>query len=132
MRPEKSKIVEETMLREFRDFVLENRRAPMVREYNDKSLFQYGYGTYRNRFRYLEELARLTGTEELAIKPKKTYPRRQNPDIKTYKIRDMLEKNKDTGYSDLEKMFGTVTRSIRVTYYKVHKEMFGTSGSLKH
>ena len=49
----------------------------------------------------------------------------------TEKIRRLLDKNPKAGYAELKKMFGTVTRSIIVTYYYVYKEMFNRSGHLK-
>ena len=54
-----------------------------------------------------------------------------NPNLVSGKIRQMLHKNPDAGYEELKAQFGTITRSIRVTYYRIHKEMFQNPGSLK-
>ena len=47
------------------------------------------------------------------------------------KIRQLLRKNPKAGYDELFRMFGYVSRSIRITYYKIYKEMFNKPGSLR-
>lgn len=47
------------------------------------------------------------------------------------KIRKILIENKNAGLNDLKKVFGKITRSIIVTFYKESKEMYGDSNSLK-
>ena len=53
-----------------------------------------------------------------------------NLNLKTGKIRALLYKNPNAGLKDLQNLFGNVTRSIRVTYYKTYKEIYGKPGSL--
>ena len=54
-----------------------------------------------------------------------------NLNLATDRIRHLLQKHSEAGYEDVEKLFGKMTRSVRVTFYRIHKEMFGDSGSLK-
>ena len=49
----------------------------------------------------------------------------------TGKIRALLQRKPDAGYDDMFELFGPLNRSLRVTFYKTHKEMFGEPGSLK-
>ena len=59
------------------------------------------------------------------------YGTKYKRNLMTEKIRRLLNKNPDAGYDELKKMFGTVTRSIVVTYYAVYKDMFNKSGHLR-
>ena len=59
------------------------------------------------------------------------YGTKYSRNLMTEKIRRLLDKNSEAGYAELKKMFGTVTRSIIVTYYSVYKDMFNRSGHLK-
>jgi hypothetical protein len=55
-----------------------------------------------------------------------------NKNLITGKIRNLLRKNPHAGYDEIWNLFHYVDRSIRVTYYRIYKEMFGSSGSLQH
>lgn len=55
-----------------------------------------------------------------------------NKNLKTGKIRLLLKKNPNAGYNELKEILGKIDRSARNIYYQLHKEMFGTSGSLKN
>ena len=55
-----------------------------------------------------------------------------NQNLITGKIRRLLKKNPDAGYEELKKLFNREPdHSLRVTFYKIHKEMFGDCGSLR-
>lgn len=56
--------------------------------------------------------------------------KKYNRNLMTGKIRQLLDKNPDAGYTELEEMFGKVTRSIIVTFYDVYKDMYNRSGHL--
>jgi len=47
------------------------------------------------------------------------------------KIRRLLDKDPNAGYSELYRVFGYMNRSIRVTYYRIYQRMFNKSGSLR-
>lgn len=62
---------------------------------------------------------------------KKRTQTKYNVNLMSGKIRRILQENPDAGYDAMEREFGPLDRSIRVTFYRIHKEMFGTPGSLK-
>ena len=137
MTPQKHKAIEDKMLKEFYDFVVKNKRPPSIKEFDDKYLFTYGYGSYRRRFCNLETIIQKTGTEKYILQPPvnmKRLPTSYSKNLHTWKIRFLLYKNPNAGIKELTEMFGTgnVTRSIRVTYYKLYKEIYGKKGSLRY
>ena len=58
------------------------------------------------------------------------YGTKYERNLMTGKIRRLLDKNPNAGYTELKKIFGKVTRSIIVTFYKVYQDMFNRSGHL--
>ena len=126
----KREILKEVMRKEFKEFVIKNKRAPKMCEFKD---FSFSYATYTMYFGGIhklmdaEKLEPYCDTENATPAP----PCKHHIPVKTERIRKMLKKKPKLSSEDLEKEFGEITRSIRVTFYRVHKEMFGTNGSLR-
>lgn len=133
MIPVKHEVVKEKMLKEFHDFVVKNQRIPSTKEINDKTLFTYGYGSYIRRFDTIENMIKLTDTSKLITKPgnMKRLPTKYSLNLKTWKIRKLVYNNPNAGCKELKEMFPDLTRSIRVIYYRVYKEIYGKNGSLR-
>lgn len=129
-KEKKKEILKEIMRKEFKEFVIKNARAPKMCEFKD---FSFSYATY---VMYFGGIHKIMKTEKLipycdTDKATPAPPSKHYVPVKTERIRKMLKKKPKLSSEDLEKEFGEITRSIRVTFYRVHKEMFGTNGSLR-
>ena len=127
------------MLKEFREFVRKYRRAPKAREITFDNGFFFSYQAYRTHFGTIRNLIEKSGVQDLIpndiLKFAQNANRSQfsgyNTETMTGKIRKMVAEHPDAGYEELEKLVGPLNRSIRVTYYRIHKELYDKSGSLR-
>ena len=126
----------EQMLQDIKAFIEKFSRVPRVSDFKNPEYFTYSYSAY-NRIFGGKNLAIATILPEVQhiIKslPKRVCsPYKPNLNLMSGKIHNLLTQNPNAGYNELKEMFGTVTRSIRVTYYNTYKEMFQKPGSLRY
>ena len=139
MRKEKQEKRNEKMLQEFREFVKKYGRAPKVKEITFENGFSYTYQTYRACFKTIRNLVEKSDSKKLIpadiLQFAKNANRSQfsgyNTQTMAGKIRKMLTEYPDAGYEELEELMGPLNRSIRVTYYRIHREMCNKGGSLR-
>ena len=115
---------EAVMLQEIRDFFRTYNRVPTYKDFNSSYFFTYTYFTYRNWFKSFENAIKKANINE-------KYMTSYNRNLISGKIRTLLRKKPDAGRKELEEVFGNLTRSIQVMYYRLHLELLGKSGSLR-
>lgn len=129
----------EVMKKEFLDFVSKFRRAPKAKEFTYENGFSYTYGSYRRRFGTIRNMIQITDSEKfisedilkIAEKSKRSQYSGYDNTRMAGQIRKLLMEQPNAGHKEVEALCGPLTRSVRVTYYRIYQEMFGTSGSLR-
>lgn len=126
----------EQMLQDMKAFIEKFSRVPRVSDFKNPEYFTYNYAAYNKMFggRNLAVSAVLPEVQHIikSLPKRVRFPSKPNLNLMSGKIRDLLTRNPNAGYNELKEMFGTVTRSIRVTYYNICKEIFQKPGSLRY